>query len=103
MKLLETSDNSSKLIEKAKNACIGTGQKSVDHFPDVGKVIEVGKGNDLFLYRCLPCDFFAHHKTCITSCKYFDTTQKTTHETTQIISKNYPENVGHTLKESSHD
>jgi hypothetical protein len=103
MIFLETGDNSSKPIEKAKNACIGTEQKSVNHFSDVGKVIEVGKGNDPFLYRCLPYDFFAYCKTCIKSCKYFDTTQKTTHETAQKISKNYPDNVGHTVKESSHD
>ncbi|MFA6857531.1 MAG: DNA damage-inducible protein D [Treponema sp.] len=37
-------ENFSKVIEKAKNACIGAGQKQEDHFPDVRKVIEAGKG-----------------------------------------------------------
>lgn len=33
------------LIEKARESCKNAGQKVTDHFPDVRKVIEAGKGS----------------------------------------------------------
>lgn len=48
--------NFSKVIEKAKEACIHAGEKTGDHFPNVRKVIEAGKGaqheiDDILLTR----------------------------------------------------
>lgn len=37
-------ENFSKVIEKAKEACSAAGESIGDHFPDVRKVIEAGKG-----------------------------------------------------------
>ena len=37
-------ENFAKVIKKAKNACKSTGYKELDHFLDVKKVIEAGKG-----------------------------------------------------------
>lgn len=58
-------ENFSKVIEKAKNACIGAGQKQEDHFPGVRKVIEVGKCNVLIPHGCLQYDSSAYGKTGI--------------------------------------
>ena len=37
-------ENFAKVIAKAKEACMNAGAKIGDHFPDVRKVIEAGKG-----------------------------------------------------------
>ena len=37
-------ENFSNVIEKAKESCRNAGQEIADHFPDVRKVIEAGKG-----------------------------------------------------------
>lgn len=37
-------DNFKQVIEKAKTACQNSGQSVVDHFPDVGKMVEIGSG-----------------------------------------------------------
>lgn len=37
-------ENFEKVLRKSKTACREAGEKISDHFPDVGKVIEVGKG-----------------------------------------------------------
>lgn len=37
-------DNFEKVINKAKEACANAGETVSHHFPDVGKVIEAGKG-----------------------------------------------------------
>lgn len=37
-------DNFLKVIDKAKTACINSKQAVVDHFADVGKMIDIGKG-----------------------------------------------------------
>lgn len=37
-------ENFGKVIQKAKDACANAGEEIGDHFPDVGKVIEAGKG-----------------------------------------------------------
>ena len=49
-------ENFSKVIEKAKESCKNAGQEIADHFPDVRKVIEAGKGaqhviDDILLTR----------------------------------------------------
>jgi DNA-damage-inducible protein D len=49
-------ENFSKVIEKAKETCKNAGQEIADHFPDVRKVIEAGKGaqhviDDILLTR----------------------------------------------------
>lgn len=49
-------ENFSKVIEKAKESCQNAGQNIGDHFPDVRKVIEAGKGaqheiDDILLTR----------------------------------------------------
>lgn len=49
-------ENFFKVIEKAKESCNNAGQHTSDHFPDVRKVIEAGKGakhevNDILLSR----------------------------------------------------
>lgn len=49
-------ENFSNVIEKAKESCKNAGQKTADHFPDVRKVIEAGKGaimeiDDILLTR----------------------------------------------------
>jgi len=49
-------ENFSKVIDKAKDACTIAGESVSDHFPDVRKVIEAGKGaqhiiNDILLTR----------------------------------------------------
>ena len=49
-------ENFSKVIEKAKESCNNAGQIVADHFPDVRKVIEAGKGaiheiDDILLTR----------------------------------------------------
>lgn len=49
-------ENFNKVIDKAKDACNGAGQNIADHFPDVRKVIEAGKGaqheiSDILLTR----------------------------------------------------
>jgi DNA-damage-inducible protein D len=49
-------ENFTKVIEKAKESCKNAGQKIADHFPDVRKVIEAGKGaqhviDDILLTR----------------------------------------------------
>ena len=49
-------ENFSKVIEKAKESCLQVGHKIEDHFPDVRKVIEAGKGakheiDDILLTR----------------------------------------------------
>ena len=49
-------ENFSKVIEKAKDSCKNAGQEIADHFPDVRKVIEAGKGaqhviDDILLTR----------------------------------------------------
>ena len=37
-------ENFAKVIEKAKESCTNAGQQIADHFPEVRKVIEAGKG-----------------------------------------------------------
>ena len=37
-------ENFEKVIQKAKEACTNAGENIPDHFPDVRKVIEAGKG-----------------------------------------------------------
>jgi len=37
-------ENFEKVIKKAKGACLNAGEDVEDHFPEVGKVIEAGKG-----------------------------------------------------------
>lgn len=37
-------ENFERVIKKAKDACINAGEEVFDHFPEVGKVIEAGKG-----------------------------------------------------------
>jgi len=37
-------ENFSKVIEKAKEACVNVGQMAEDHFPDVRKMVEIGSG-----------------------------------------------------------
>lgn len=49
-------ENFSNVIDKAKDACENAGQNILDHFPDVRKVIEAGKGaehviDDIILTR----------------------------------------------------
>ncbi|EKD32635.1 MAG: DNA-damage-inducible protein D family protein [uncultured bacterium] len=49
-------ENFSKVIDRAKDACTNAGQQIADHFPDVRKVIEAGKGahheiDDIILTR----------------------------------------------------
>ena len=49
-------ENFAKVIEKAKEACANAGQQVADHFPEVRKVIEAGKGaqheiDDILLTR----------------------------------------------------
>ena len=49
-------ENFAKVIEKAKESCQNAGQTIADHFPDVRKVIEAGKGaqheiDDILLTR----------------------------------------------------
>jgi len=49
-------ENFSKVIEKEKESCKNAGQEITDHFPDVRKVIEAGKGaqhviDDILLTR----------------------------------------------------
>lgn len=49
-------ENFSKVIEKAKESCLQVGHRVEDHFPDVRKVIEAGKGakheiDDILLTR----------------------------------------------------
>ena len=49
-------ENFEKVIQKAKNACTNAGEEVSDHFPDVRKVIEAGKGakhdiDDILLTR----------------------------------------------------
>lgn len=49
-------ENFSKVIDKAKESCLQVGHKIEDHFPDVRKVIEAGKGakheiDDILLTR----------------------------------------------------
>ena len=44
------------VVEKAKEACLNAGEKVSDHFPDVGKMINLGKGaekqiDDMLLTR----------------------------------------------------
>ena len=51
-------ENFSKVINKAKEACENAGEKIKDHFPDVRKVIDAGKGaqheiDDILLTRSL--------------------------------------------------
>ncbi|NDV82513.1 DNA damage-inducible protein D [Bacteroides sp. 51] len=49
-------ENFSKVIDKAKESCKNAGQSILNHFPDIRKVIEAGKGakheiNDILLSR----------------------------------------------------
>jgi DNA-damage-inducible protein D len=49
-------ENFSKVIDKAKEACENAGEKIGDHFPDVGKMVEIGSGaekevDDILLTR----------------------------------------------------
>jgi len=49
-------ENFSKVVNKAKEACSHAGEREADHFPDVRKVIEAGKGaqhviDDMLLTR----------------------------------------------------
>lgn len=49
-------ENFSKVINKAKEACLQAGENESDHFPDIRKVIEAGKGaqhviDDMLLTR----------------------------------------------------
>ncbi|WP_345141694.1 DNA damage-inducible protein D [Flavobacterium ginsengiterrae] len=49
-------ENFEKVIKKAKDACLNAGEDIENHFPEVGKVIEAGKGahhiiNDIALTR----------------------------------------------------
>ncbi|TSA34200.1 MAG: hypothetical protein D4R64_12585 [Porphyromonadaceae bacterium] len=37
-------ENFGKVIQKAKEACTNAGEEISDHFPDIRKVIEAGKG-----------------------------------------------------------
>lgn len=37
-------DNFLNVIEKAKNACLNAGANTSDHFADIGKMIQIGKG-----------------------------------------------------------
>lgn len=37
-------DNFSKVIDKARTACVTSGYEPDDHFLDVGKMIDLGKG-----------------------------------------------------------
>ncbi|MEN2414402.1 DNA damage-inducible protein D [Flavobacterium mesophilum] len=42
-------ENFEKVIRKAKDACVNAGEDAEDHFPEVGKVIEAGKGAQHFI------------------------------------------------------
>ena len=55
-KLLDYSkwENFSKVIEKAKESCKNAHISVVDHFPDVRKVIEIGKGGEFAMIDIIP-------------------------------------------------
>lgn len=42
-------ENFDKVIKKAKDACANAGENVDDHFPEIGKVIEAGKGAQHFI------------------------------------------------------
>ena len=39
-------DTFKNVIERAKDACKNSGQQIVDHFPDVGKMVQIGSGTE---------------------------------------------------------